>query len=78
MIIVEKTIERASKEEEIDLFQLGRMTFKKEYKNLKPAYPDIDRISKVSHFKVVWKRSVAQDAEKPLETCETNDITLKS
>ena len=76
--IVEKTVERVSKEDTIELFQLGRMTFKKEYKALKPIYPDIDRISKLVHFKVIWKRPVLEDVIKPLETYETNDQSQKT
>ena len=34
------------------------MNFKKEYKNLKAVYPDIDKISKLSHFRLVWKRNI--------------------
>jgi hypothetical protein len=38
------------------MFQLGRLNFKKEYKNMKLIYPDIDKYSKLSHFKIHWKR----------------------
>ncbi len=48
--------ERSSKETQIELFQLGRMNFKKEYKQLKAIFPDIDKISKLAHFRVVWHR----------------------
>jgi len=37
------------------------MNFKNEYKKLKPLYPDIDKISKLCHFKIYWKRNVDHD-----------------
>ena len=60
-----KTCERNSKEQEVELFQLGRMNFKKVYKNLKTVYPDIDKISKLSHFRILWKRIVNNNSETP-------------
>jgi hypothetical protein len=64
-VVIEKTCERNSKEQEVELFQLGRMNFKKEYKNLKTVYPDIDKISKLSHFRILWKRIVNNNSETP-------------
>jgi hypothetical protein len=62
--VVSKTYERVSKEELVELFQMGRMNFKKEYKGLKGVYPDIDKFSKLCHFKVNWKRQVTGDSPK--------------
>lgn len=59
--VVERSCERSSKEENVELFQLGRMNFKKEYKPLKNIFPDIDKISKIAHFRVVWKRHITPD-----------------
>ena len=64
-VVIEKTRERNSKEQEVELFQLGRMNFKKVYKNLKTVYPDIDKISKLSHFRILWKRIVNNNSETP-------------
>ena len=64
-VVIEKTRERNSKEQEVELFQLGRMNFKKVYKNLKNVYPDIDKISKLSHFRILWKRIVNNNSETP-------------
>jgi len=64
-VVIEKTCEKNSKEQQVELFQLGRMNFKKEYKNLKAVYPDIDKISKLSHFKILWKRIINNNNETP-------------
>lgn len=37
------------------------MNFKKEYKALKPVFPDIDKISKLSHFRIIWKRHISSN-----------------
>ena len=58
MIMVDYTCERSSKEANIELFKLGRMNFKGEYKVLKQIYPDIDKISKNAHFTIKWLRAV--------------------
>jgi hypothetical protein len=42
----------------VELFKLGRMNFKGEYKALKQIYPDIDKISKNAHFTIKWVRAV--------------------
>ena len=44
------------------MFQLGRMNFMKEYKSLKPLFPDIDKISKLAHFRILWKRHLPETA----------------
>jgi len=64
-MVVEKGCERTSKEEEMEMFQLGRMNFKKEYKQLKTVFPDIDKISKLCHFRVLWKRHILPDNHTP-------------
>ena len=54
------------------------MNFKKEYKTLKPVYPDIDKISKLSHFKVIWHRKIVSEIEsKLIENASTNELTQK-
>ena len=58
MLIVEKTEERASKAETVELFQMGRMNFKKEYKELVKVFPDIGKVSRQGHFKIIWVRSI--------------------
>lgn len=56
--VVEHSCQRASKEPSIELFKLGRLNFKNEYKVLRQAYPDIDKISKNAHFTIRWARAV--------------------
>lgn len=79
-IIVEKTYERVSKEDTVEVFQLGRMNFKKQYKVLRPVFPDIDKISKLSHFRILWKRHVTanEPVHKPHEhLIVPNESTIK-
>jgi hypothetical protein len=42
----------------VELFTFCRMNFKGEYLKLKPLYPDIDKISKLCHFKIVWIKDI--------------------
>jgi hypothetical protein len=58
MAVVEHSCERSSKEGSIELFKLGRMNFKGEYKVLRQVYPDIDKVSKTAHFTIKWLRAV--------------------
>lgn len=54
--VVEKSRDRNDPQESIELYNLGRMSFKNEYGELKKIYKDIDKISKLSHFKIFWKK----------------------
>lgn len=60
-ILIEHLCERVSKVKLIELWKLGRMNFKNEYKFMKAKYPDIDKISKLSHFVVKWQRSIVNE-----------------
>ena len=54
------------------------MNFKKEYKALKGVYPDIDKISKLAHFKIVWKRHISNGNEansKLIDNISTNELS---
>jgi len=42
---------------------MGRMNFKKEYKALAGVFADIGKISRFGHFKILWKRSIMNNAE---------------
>lgn len=61
--VVEHSCERLSKEPSIELFKLGRLNFKNEYKVLKQLYPDIDKVSKNAHFTIRWARPVPHLAQ---------------
>lgn len=78
LTVVEKTEERVSKVESVELFQLGRMNFKKEYKSLSGIFPDIGKISRLGHFKIVWKRQVSngEGGSKMIDNVETGDMSL--
>ena len=74
---MEKTEERASKVEAVELFQMGRMNFKKEYKELAKVFPDIGKVSRQGHFKIIWKRSVvnAEGATKITENVSAANLS---
>jgi len=76
-LTVEKTEERASKVEAVELFQMGRMNFKKEYKELVKVFPDIGKVSRHGHFNIIWKRSVvhAEGASKMAENVSTANLS---
>lgn len=79
-VVIEKTLERASKQEMVELFQLGRMNFKKEYKALTGVFPDIGKISRFGHFKIFWKRHIVTNVEegnKNIDNALTNDVSMK-
>ena len=70
--VVEKVCERSSRETEIELFQLGRMNFKKEYKLLRTIFPDVDKISKLAHFRLLWHRHITESSNS-----DPNDLNDK-
>jgi len=64
----------------VELFQLGRMNFKKEYKALTGVFPDIGKISRFWHFKIFWKRHIVTNVEegnKNIDNALTNDVSMK-
>lgn len=53
---ISQTFDRNAKNDNIVLINLGRMSFKTEYSQMKKVFPQIDKMSKLDHFKVIWKR----------------------